>query len=80
MKVVKISIPGEFDDDRTFEAVIYSNGSFKDVKIVLDEDDEEITSFSCNCTHNMIQFSMNKPLVFCKHLKHLEDLIIHLGY
>ena len=80
MKFVLIQIPPELSNRRIFYFIIYSNKTYKNINIELDEDDEKIISYECGCRKNTINDSMNKKQTQCRHIKDCITLIKSMGY
>lgn len=80
MKFTLIQIPPELSNRRIFYFIIYSNKTYKNINIELDENDEKIVSFECGCTKNTINDSMNKKQMKCRHIKKCIRLLQSCGY
>lgn len=80
MKFTLIQIPPELSNRRIFYFIIYSNKTYKNINIELDENDEKIISFECGCTQNTINDSMNKKQTKCRHIKECIKMLRLMGY
>lgn len=79
MKYLRFDIPNEFSEERIFYATIY-NGSYKEMLIELDEEDEKIIRIECGCKANIIKAGQCKEQIKCKHLRDFESKIKEMGY
>lgn len=79
MLYTRFDIPNEFSEERIFYATVY-NGSYKEMSIELDENDEKIIRVECTCKANIIRAGQLKDQIMCKHLKDFEKKIKEMGY
>lgn len=81
MIYTRFYIPSEFSIIRIFYATIYTNKSYKEVEIELDENDERVIRIQCDgCIANTFRAGQNKPQIRCKHIRDFEDKIKSMGY
>ncbi len=80
MKYTRFDVPDELSEDRIFYATIYTNKSYKEVEIELDENDKKIIRIDCTCVANTIKAGQNKEPIRCKHIRDFEKKIREAGY
>lgn len=80
MIYTRFDIPNEFSINRIFYATIYTNKSYKETEIELDENDERIIRIGCTCAANIFKVGQNKDQIRCKHIRNFEDKIKSMGY
>ena len=80
MKFILKHQPTELQISRIWYFEIYSNKTYKNITIELDENDEKIIEFECGCRKNTINDSMNKKQTKCRHIKDCIKIIRSMGY